>query len=141
MSEIAIVPNLAVTDMPASLAFYRDRLGFEVVFMISAEREMLPPDGTAACVFASLKRGGAELMLQTTASLADDLGTRAMPPAGGAGTIYLRGLSPDAALDRLAPDCIVKGPLLQWYGMRELYVRDPDGHILCLGVPEGPPPA
>lgn len=139
MADGGIIPNLMVADMPASLGFYRDLLGFEVQFLVAASRDMRPPETDGDCIFASLKWAGAELMLQTATSLAEDLpGTT--PSGSFAGTIYLRGYDPEAALRSVPADCVVKGPFRQWYGMRELYLRDPDGHILCLGVPEGPPP-
>ncbi|NBD95141.1 MAG: hypothetical protein GVY11_01520 [Gammaproteobacteria bacterium] len=80
-------------------------------------------------------------MLQTVASMAAELPVfdpqQAPAPAG---TIYFRGLDPDAVLGRVPADRIVKGAVQQWYGMNEVYLRDPDGHIVCLGTPEGPPP-
>ncbi len=33
------------------------------------------------------------------------------------GTIYFRGMDPDAVAGRAAPDQIIKPPFLQWYGM------------------------
>lgn len=80
-------------------------------------------------------------MLQTVDSLADELPMFAggqVPVA--AGTIYFRGLHPNTLRDRVLPDQIVKGPALSWCGMMELYVSDPDGHVICLGAPEGLPP-
>ncbi|MCG8490240.1 MAG: hypothetical protein MI743_01385, partial [Sneathiellales bacterium] len=60
---------------------------------------------------------------------------------GLSGTIYLRGFSPDAILSRLPSEQILRGPVQQWYGMRELYFRDPDGYILCVGNAEGQAPS
>jgi hypothetical protein len=80
-------------------------------------------------------------MLQTAASLAGELQVfepDQVPVASG--TIYCRGIDPAAVAGKVAPEQVVKGPLVQWYGMRELYLRDPDGYIVCLGVPDGPPP-
>ena len=136
-----IVPNLMVADMARSLAFYRDLLGLTLAFAVAADRSLLSEtDGTDA-VFTTLDWDGAQLMLQTAASLAEELPAMAagLPDRPG-GTIYLRGFDPDKVLPLLPAETIVKGPFTQWYGMRELYLRDPDGHILCLGVPEGPPP-
>ncbi|MBO6783690.1 MAG: hypothetical protein JJ899_10535, partial [Alphaproteobacteria bacterium] len=42
---------------------------------------------------------------------------------------------------RVDPGRVLKGPVLQWYGMKEIYVTDPDGHILCAGIMEGSAPA
>jgi catechol 2,3-dioxygenase-like lactoylglutathione lyase family enzyme len=137
-----ITSNLMVADMVRSIAFYRDVLGMSVKFTVSPDRETTfgNGDGTNAA-FAILEWNGAELMLQTQASLAEELPMFAgpsIPPPSGA--IYFRGLHPDTVKERVQQAEIVKGPFLQWYGMRELYLRDPDGHIVCLTAPEGDAP-
>lgn len=134
-----IVANLAVTDMVASLAFYRDVLGFALEGAVTADRQMLAETDGAGVVFANLLWEGAQLMLQTKESMAEEL--PGITFAGPAGTLYLRGYDPDRVADRITPAVIVKGPLKQWYGMRELYLRDPDGTIICLGIPDGPAPS
>ncbi|MEM1286123.1 MAG: VOC family protein [Pseudomonadota bacterium] len=137
-----IIPNLLVTDMGASIAFYRDTLGFELTMALDTDRAMHTDPEGKAIVFATLAWKEAQLMLQTAASLADDLDlfTPASQPAAS-GTIYLRGFDPDT-IDRDAlGDAVLKAPFLQWYGMKELYLKDPNGYVLCLGIPEGAPPA
>ena len=52
-----LCPLLQVFDMPTSIAFYRDVLGFEVI-------AQAPPEGDA-CDWAWLRHGSAELMLNT----------------------------------------------------------------------------
>jgi catechol 2,3-dioxygenase-like lactoylglutathione lyase family enzyme len=136
-----IIPNLMVSDMRRSVAFYRDVLGLQPSVMVAADRTVLPEDDGSNAVFTTLEWNGAQLMLQTAPSLAEELdiiGPDQRPTASG--TIYFRGLDPETVLGKVAAEQIVKGPLTQWYGMRELYLRDPDGYILCLGVPDGPPP-
>lgn len=136
-----IVPNLMVSDMQASIAFYRDLLGFTLVFALDDQRAMHDDPGGKAIVFASLKWGDAEIMLQTVESLAEDLPVftdTSKPTASG--TIFLRGYHPEQVADKDVGAITVKGPVKQWYGMIELYLRDPDGYIICLAAPEGPPP-
>ncbi len=136
-----IIPNLLVTDMARSLAFYRDVLGLRVAVLVGADRSVLADGDGADAVFATLEDVEGQLMLQTAASLAGELPAfepDQVPVASG--TIYCRGIDPAAVAGKVAPEQVVKGPLVQWYGMRELYLRDPDGYIVCLGVPDGPPP-
>lgn len=137
-----IVPNLMVADMARSLGFYRDVLGMTLTVGVTADRQMVMDPADPAIVFAVLEWNGAQLMLQTVASMAAELPVfdPQQVPAP-AGTIYFRDLDPDAVVGRVPADRIVKGPVTQWYGMKEVYLRDPDGHIVCLGTPEGPPPA
>lgn len=136
-----IIPNLMVEDMHASLAFYRDVLGFELRMALDADKQMHTNPTGKPIVFATLAWGEAELMLQTVESLADDLPvfTPQSKPAAS-GTIYVRGFHPDELSNLDLTDITVKGPFQQWYGMKELYLRDPDGHIICLGAAEGAPP-
>ncbi len=137
-----IIPNLMVTDMARSVAFYRDKLGMAVDMSVGADRSFVQ-GGEAAdnAVFTVLTWDGAQLMLQTVASLAGDVPAFSTDQAPTpSGTVYFRGFVPDAVAEKLSADEIVKGPETSWYGMRELYVRDPDGHILCLGAPDGAAP-
>jgi len=136
-----IVPNLMVTDMARSIAFYRDVLGMTLSFAVLPNREMAATGQEEGAVFATLEWEGGQLMLQTVGSLAEDVPAfdPGQTPSPG-GTVYFRGLHPDKVKGRVPADRVVKGPELSWYGMLELYLRDPDGHIICLGAPEGPPP-
>ena len=134
-----IVPNLMVRDIARSVAFYRDGLGLALKFALGPDREMLEtPEGA---LFAVLDWDGVELMLQTVESLAAELDVFSpdQAPAPG-GTLYFRGMAPEAALARLPAAAVVKPTFRQWYGMREAYVQDPDGHVICLGVPDGAAP-
>mmetsp|Transcript_13915 Transcript_13915/g.36083 ORF Transcript_13915/g.36083 Transcript_13915/m.36083 type:complete len:176 (+) Transcript_13915:3-530(+) len=141
-ASTGIIPNLLVTDMRASLAFYCDLLGFSVIFTVDEAQGFSMGEVREGAVFASVKWDGHELMLQTVASLADDLPGcfTASSTAGRGGTFYFRGYDPAPLVSRLPNGVHVKGPDLSWYGMNELYIRDPDGHILCLGTPMGRPP-
>lgn len=129
-----IVPNLVVADMQRSVAFYRDILGMVLSMAVTARRDVLTEGDGADAVFVTLEWDGAQLMLQTRASLAEELpefrAARVVQPAG---TINFRGLDPDVIARKAPADRIVRGPVTQWYGMREVYVRDPDGHIICAG--------
>ena len=137
-----IVPNLMVSDMGRSVRFYRDTLGMTLTMTVSPGRAVGWPGEGSGAAFAVLEWGGGQLMLQTATSLADDLPVFAADQIPSpSGTIYFRGLHPDAVQDRVAPEQIVKGPDRSWYGMMELYVRDPDGYVICLGARDGPPPA
>lgn len=137
-----IIPNLMVTDMARSVAFYRDKLGLAVDMSVGADRSFAHGGEIADnAVFTVLAWDGAQLMLQTVASLAGDVPAFSadQTPSPG-GTVYFRGFDPDTVAGNLSADEIVKGPETSWYGMRELYVRDPDGHIICLGAPDGAAP-
>jgi glyoxylase I family protein len=124
-----VTPLLEVFDMPASIAFYRDLLGFEVVATSSPGRDFS---------WALLRLGGADLMLNT----AYDEGERpAVPePARVAAhfdiALFFRCPDVDAAYEHLKGQGIaVDPPVVQGYGMKQLYVSDPDGFRLCFQWP------
>ena len=130
-----IVPNLAVRDIARSVRFYRDTIGMTLTMTVSPTREVGWPGELDGASFATLEWDDCQLMLQTVASLADELTVfepdHAPMPSR---TIYFRGLHPDSARDRVVPADIVKGPQRSWYGMTELYVRDPDSYVICTGA-------
>ncbi len=133
-----IIPNLMVTGMARSLAFYRDKLGLELVTAVTADREVSSDELAHDAVFAILSGADGQLMLQTTRSLREELPSLARVPAF-TGTIYMRGLDPTSIILRLDPADIVKPLERTWYSMFELYVRDPDGYTICIGRTDGPP--
>ena len=135
-----IVPNLMVSDMARSVRFYRDILGMTLTMTVSPERAVGWPGEASDAAFAVLEWSGAQLMLQTVESLAGELAEFAPDHAPApSGTIYFRGLHPESVRDRVADEDVVKGPERSWYGMMELYARDTDGYVVCVGAPEGRP--
>jgi glyoxylase I family protein len=118
-------PLLQVFDMPASLRFYRDLLGFEIV------QRSRPDDN---CGWAWLKRNEAALMLNT----AYDDGQRPAAPdpertaSHDDTTLYFGCPDVDAAYQHLRSHGLdVDVPKVAPYGMKQLYVKDPDGYNLC----------
>jgi glyoxylase I family protein len=124
-----LAPLLQVFDMPASIAFYRDVLGFEVVSTSA------PGDNID---WVLLRRHNAELMLNTAYEsdkrpAAPDL-TRIA--AHSDTIIYIGCADVDAAYAHLRDVGIdVNPPSVAPYGMKQLYVTDPDGYVLCFQWP------
>jgi glyoxylase I family protein len=128
-------PLLQVFDMPASLAFYRDKLGFELV------QAAPPPEQVTGDDFGWvwLRLGGADLMLNTAYD--PDAERPPVPePARVAAhddtAIFFGCSGVNAAYDHLCASGIVADPpTVAPYGMRQLYVKDPDGFTLCFQEP------
>lgn len=137
-----IIPNLIVADMDRSIAFYRDLLGMKVAMSVDADQGYSPDGLRENSVFAAVEWDGAQLMLQTRDSMAEE-----MPEFGNAapathwGTVFFRGYDPTDVAERVPAEHHVKGPEVTWYGMNELTLRDPDGHLVTLATPAGEPPA
>jgi glyoxylase I family protein len=126
-------PLLQVFDMPTAVAFYYDVLGFEVV---SHSGDAAGPSREFG--WCLLRRNGTELMLNT----AYDQGERPEKPdlarvaAHGATCIYFGWED----LDGLYAELRAKGanptePKVAPYGMKQLYLTDPDGFGLCFQWP------
>jgi len=121
---------LGVYDMPASVRFYRDLLGFEMVN--HSPNLGGDPDRFHWCW---LRLGGAEVMLNTAYEFDEE---RPVPPDGariGAHedtTLYFGCPDVDAAYEELRTKGIPVGkPKVAPYGMKQMYLRDPDGYGIC----------
>lgn len=136
--------NLMVTDMVASLRFYHQVLGAELAFTVDGEQNTeMPGKISDKAVFASVRAGEAEIMLQERKNLLQDSPAFDSSTTPGASvTLYFRVDDVDAIAARLPADTpIIKALETTWYGMREMWIRDPDGYVLTIGTPHGPPPA
>ena len=132
--EIAkLVPELDVSDLGASLAFYRDVLQFSVAWERPEER------------FAYLERAGVQLMLEEAAGPGRRLRTAPLEKPFGRG-INFQIEVPD--VDALYARVLRAGhePIValeeRWYrvgnssvGNRQFVVADPDGYLLRLFSP------
>ncbi len=137
----ALVPELYVTALPASFAFWRDLLGFRVLY----DR---PEQG-----FAAIEREGIEFMLEEyetgPSERCWETGPREKP--------YGRGINFEMTVSDIAPLLerlaraqwpIFFGPEERWYrigaaeetGVRQFLVQDPDGYLLRLSQSLGQRP-
>jgi uncharacterized glyoxalase superfamily protein PhnB len=116
-----LTPNLVVSDMDRSVAFYRDVLGFSV-FATQPE--------TAPFVFAWLQHGPVNVFLNALEA------ARAEYPAfstvqSGTWTMFMTTDDVDALHERVAGRVKVVMPLeTKFYGMREFAIEDPDGYVI-----------
>jgi catechol 2,3-dioxygenase-like lactoylglutathione lyase family enzyme len=123
-----LTPLLQVYDMPTSIRFYRDQLGCEVV-------ATSPALGEDSFHWALLRLGDAELMLNTAFEFNDERPPKPEPARAAAHDdtgLFFACPDVDAAYEDLRSRGVaVKEPKIASYGMKQLYVRDPDGYALC----------
>jgi uncharacterized glyoxalase superfamily protein PhnB len=120
-----ITPVLFVDAIEPSLPFWVNTLGFELMAEV--------PDADRLG-FVILKKADAELMLQTRQSVRNDLGQAADRVLAQSASLYIE-------VDRFA-DILgrVKGAEVlvpqrdTAYGMREVFVREPQGHVVGLAA-------
>src|SRR5689334_7591313 len=112
-----ITANLVVDEIEACLPFWVERLGFQK----SVE---VPHEGRLG--FVILKRGAAELMLQTRASIQSDVA----PFGTGAyrSLLYISVADLGPIREALKDYPLVVPERTTFYGARELIVRDPAGN-------------
>ena len=122
-----VTPNLVVSSVARSLAFYRDVLGFSVTATV--------PDAPPLA-FAWMQRDGVSVFLNSVESVEEhaDLASRAI---GGTATLFIAVEADDVAsgidalFASLAPRVrVIMGLKDQFYGMREFGIEDPDGYVI-----------
>ena len=121
-------PLLMVYDMPTSLRFYRDILGFEIVSTSPKIREDY-------FHWVWLKQGQAEVMLNTAYEFDEERPAERDPARTAAhedSCIYFGCPDVQAAYEELKRrGASVNEPKVAPYGMTQMYLRDPDGYALC----------
>lgn len=121
-----LVPELLVSDLEASLRFWRDLLGFRVLFARSEER------------FAYLERDGAEVMLEQVGNRSWLVGTMESPFGRGINfQIETHDCTPLLDALKSAKWPLFREPEERWYevdgaraGQRQFLVQDPDGYLI-----------
>ena len=122
-------PLLQVFDMPVSIRFYHDVLGFAVTMRSPALSEN--PDHVNWCL---LELSGAQLMLNTAYDPEDQPSSPDPGRWSGHGDtcVYFGCPDVDGAYAFLRSQGLeIDPPKVATYGMKQLYLTDPDGYGLC----------
>jgi len=135
--SMSAAPNLMVRDVRAAIAFYCDLLGFTLVMAVPDGIDDVVADlsGGERLRYAMMQAGASRLMVQVCDSLVEELPVLAAtdPGRGASLTLYVEVADVEALAAKLPATTEIVRPLAtSWYGMRELYVRDPDGYIVGL---------
>lgn len=139
MAVKSLTPNLMVEDVARSREFWCGFLGLRLNMCVDAAKgfHQEPPEG-AELIWAQFVADGVEFMVQRRDSLASELPRFAHAPTGGGFTLYLQVDDLDARVASLASRVsVVKDVHVTFYGMREWYIQDPDGYVVCLAQPAG----
>ncbi len=126
MAVTRAVPILRITDAEAAADFYRGRLGFVVDFRYAAG-----PDGP---VYLGVSLDGQQIHLSTFGG--DGVtGTCTYFYVEDVDTLFQGFLAKGLTTPGRPSSPVEDGPVDQTWGMREVYVRDPDGNTLRFGSP------
>lgn len=136
LSIVSGTTLLAVFDMPRSIAFYRDVLGFAVTNTSKPFTGAKDDYG-----WALLRLDGVELMLNSMYenNLRPGEPEQARVAAHGDTIIYFGCRDVDGAYAALRSHGLAASePKIAYYGMKQTYVTDPDGYRLCFQWPASP---
>ena len=126
-----LTPNLIVSDVAASVAFYTDVLGFTAGHRV--------PDA-APFVFASVNAGSVEIFFNAREAAEQEYPSLAGRALGISGTLFIEVKGIEDYYASLDGRVTVLTPLFtQWYGMKEFVIADPDGYILTIAEPAAQP--
>ena len=128
-----LTPNLIVSNVETSLAFYRDVLGFSVMMTV--------PD-VAPYAFAGVSCGSVEIFLNAPEAAYEEYPAFKTMQIGGTMTLFIEVTEIEEAYARLAPQVRVIMPFeKKWYGMTEFAFLDPDGYVITFAQRAEPDPA
>ena len=123
-----IAPFFIVNDVPTALAFYRDRLGFEVTFQGPEPNDIF---------FGIVQRDAAMIMLKAIGVDPVPNYTRDVKKGNARWDAYLAVPDPDAlAAEFLSRGVEFSEPLKDTEdGLRGFELKDADGYVLFFGRP------
>lgn len=146
----SLIPNLMVNDVNKTAFFYQDILGFKLVVAVADFKAEMQDSN----IVMELKQGqsldwanmkidpedpsSAEFMFQSRNSLEADVPALTGVGIGASQTLYMRTKDADAQFKSLKDKVdVIQEPITRSYGMREWYMKDPNGYILCFGQEMG----
>ena len=123
-----IAPFFIVRNVPASLAFYRDRLGFEITFQGPDPNDIF---------FGIVERGAAMIMFKAVGVDPVPNYTRDIKKGIARWDAYLYVPDPDAlAAEFSSRNVVFSEPLKDTHdGLRGFEIKDADGYVLFFGRP------
>ena len=123
----SIAPVLIVERVAPTRDFFRDRLGFTQTTVIADGDEI---------GFAMLEKDGVEVMIQSHASVIEDVGHDAARAVNetisgrGAVGLYVTVSNVDLVVPAVADADVIVPLRKTFYGMHEITVREPGGHAV-----------
>jgi catechol 2,3-dioxygenase-like lactoylglutathione lyase family enzyme len=125
---LAISPFFIVNDVPSSLAFYRDRLGFEITFQGPAPDDIF---------FGIVRRGGAQILLKAVGVAPVPNYTRDVKKGIARWDAFVDVPDPDALAAEFASRNLEFCEPLEDTddGLRGFALKDADGYVLFFGHP------
>lgn len=123
-----LTPNLIVSDVDKSAAFYRDVLGFTVAMHVPDESPF---------VFAAMQSGDVEIFLNAPGPAIEEYPAFKDRAIGGTLTLFIHVTDVRRVHAELLARVNVVMPLeTKWYGVTEFAIADPDGYLITFAEQE-----
>ena len=122
-----LTPVLVVEEIEPSLRFWTERLGMEVTVQVEHGDRL---------GFVILAGNGVELMYQCHASVRSDIPAFAEMGAGEATALFVEIADLDAVEQAMTGAEVVLPRRRTFYGMLEIGVREPGGHVVIFAQPD-----
>ena len=139
-----LVPNLMTENVVDTVRFYQTILGFKLVMAVEPVKNAAPNFPTELTddmhlEWANMVYEGAEFMFQEQSSLIAEVPVLKDVAIGASQTLYIRlDQDVDAHYEGLKDKVsVVVKPTTKFYGMREWYMQDCNGYVLCFGQTVG----
>lgn len=117
-----LTPNLIVSSVERSLAFYCDVLGFSRTATVPEQSPF---------VFAIVQSGSVEIFFNAREAAIEEYPALAKLPIGGTLTLYMEVSGVAKLYDDLKSRVKVTMPLeKKFYGVTEFAFEDPDGYVI-----------
>ncbi|MFL5497357.1 MAG: VOC family protein [Gemmatimonadaceae bacterium] len=117
-----LTPVLIVDAVEPCVQFWTDRLGFELTNQV--------PDSDGKLIFASVQKGGIEIMYQTRSSVISEQPGSAPDLTGHSVALFITVDDLDTVAKSLEGAPVVKPRHETFYGSTELYVKEPGGNTV-----------
>ena len=123
-----LTPNLVVSNVERSIAFYRDVLGFTVQTTV--------PEASPYA-FAIVQSGSVEIFLNAPDPAFAEYPALKRHSFGGTLTLFIQVDDVRAAHEALKDRITIVMPLdTKWYGVTEFAFTDPDGYVITFAQQE-----
>ena len=129
-----LTPNLMVKNISETVKFYVGTLGFELIMAVPETQDGMDKEivDDKKYVWAQVKNGMVEIMLQEAESLKQDVAAFADSQIGASASFYIETENIECFYNKIKNKVeVVKELAISWYGMNEFYIRDNNSYVFC----------
>jgi len=128
-----LTPNFEVKNIKKTVDFYHSVLGFSLIMAVPETQDGIDQSFAVdkEYVYALVSKGKVEIMFQRTDSFRNDVIMAQDLPFGASVSFYFEVEGLDSFYNKIKDKVAeITEPKLAWYGMKEFYIKDPNGYIL-----------